>query len=87
MVLALYGWAFLSLDRSSIARAMLWMGADVDDQHRFPARVIRAGDAVSSLPAAPEISVPEVPAGERGPFDRFLRDSDIADQLAKEADR
>src|SRR3990170_3855881 len=34
-VLVLYGWAWLSLDRSSIARAILWMDSDVDDQHRF----------------------------------------------------
>lgn len=51
MVAAVFGWAWLSTDRSTIARAVLWMEADVDDQRRFPARRIRAGERAAPLPA------------------------------------
>ena len=44
LTFSLYGWAWSSVDHSSIARAMWWMEADVDDQYRFPARAIRAGE-------------------------------------------
>lgn len=37
IVLGVYGWALLSTDRSTIARALVWMGSDVGDQQRFPA--------------------------------------------------
>ena len=37
--------AWLSLDVSAVARAIIWRGADVDDYRRFPARTIAAGDA------------------------------------------
>ena len=60
--LALYGWAWASVDRSSIARAMWWREADVGDQHRFPARPIRAGGDPSPLPAGGELRVQAPPA-------------------------
>jgi CubicO group peptidase (beta-lactamase class C family) len=59
--LAVYGWAWASVDRSSIARAMWWREADVGDQHRFPARPIRAGGDPSPLPAGGELQVPAPP--------------------------
>jgi CubicO group peptidase (beta-lactamase class C family) len=37
------GWARLNLDTSSVARAIAWKDADVDDYTRFPSRPIRAG--------------------------------------------
>jgi CubicO group peptidase (beta-lactamase class C family) len=89
-VLVLYGWAWLSLDRSSIARAILWMDSDVDDQHRFQARLIRAGDAATPLPAADEMFVPVVPgdvAGGDGSFDDLLRDTDTHAFLVAHLDR
>jgi hypothetical protein len=39
--LGVYGWAWLSTDESTFARALIWREADVGDQHRFPARRIR----------------------------------------------
>ena len=62
LTFSLYGWAWSSVDHSSIARAMWWMEADVDDQYRFPARAIRAGGGASSLPAGDEIALPYFPA-------------------------
>jgi len=89
-VLVLYGWAWLSLDRSSIARAILWMDSDVDDQHRFPARLILADDSATPLPAADEMFVPAVPgdvAGGGGSFDKLLRDTDTHAFLVAHSDR
>jgi CubicO group peptidase (beta-lactamase class C family) len=77
LVAAVYGWAWASLDRSSIARAMWWTEADVGDQYRFPARTIHTGDEVSPLAAGAEIEI-DLPApagtGATG-FEGFLRDT------------
>jgi CubicO group peptidase (beta-lactamase class C family) len=75
LVVGVYAWAWASLDRSSIARAMLWREADVGDQHRFPARTIPAGDEASPLPAGVEIDPPAPPSGAEDDraFDEFLR--------------
>jgi len=75
LVVGVYAWAWASLDRSSIARAMLWREADVGDQHRFPARTIPAGDEASPLPAGDEIDPPAPPSGAEDDraFDEFLR--------------
>jgi CubicO group peptidase (beta-lactamase class C family) len=56
--LALYGWAWSSVDRSTIARAVVWGEADVGDQNRFPDRKVRAGTDASPLPAGSEIELP-----------------------------
>lgn len=45
LVGGVYLTAWLSLDVSAVARAIIWRGADVDDYRRFPARTIEAGDA------------------------------------------
>lgn len=76
IVLAVYAWAWVSLDRSSIARAMWWRDADVGDQSRFPARTIAAGDEASPLPIGVEIG-PAPPSGTGGSriFDGFLRET------------
>jgi CubicO group peptidase (beta-lactamase class C family) len=75
LVVGVYAWARASLDRSSIARAMLWREADVGDQYRFPARTIPAGDEASPLPAGEEIDPPAPPSGAEDDraFDEFLR--------------
>lgn len=75
LVVGVYAWAWASLDRSSIARAMLWREADVGDQYRFPARTIPAGDEASPLPAGDEIDPPAPPSGAEDDraFDEFLR--------------
>jgi CubicO group peptidase (beta-lactamase class C family) len=76
LVVAVYAWAWASVDRSSIARAMWWMEADVGDQYRFPARTIPAGDDASPLPLGVGIdpSSPQLQAtGTEGTFDDFLR--------------
>lgn len=64
---SLYTWAWLSTDRSTIARALIWREADVGDQHRFPSRPIPTGGPVSVLPAGPKVDlrVP-VPDGDNG---------------------
>jgi CubicO group peptidase (beta-lactamase class C family) len=90
MGLVLYGWAWLWLDRSAVARALVWMEADVDDQFRFPARVIPAGEAASPLPAGSEIDLPPVPLGPDGArmeFDEFLAETDTRSFLVVHDDR
>jgi CubicO group peptidase (beta-lactamase class C family) len=65
----------LSVDRSTIARALVWGDADVGDQYRFPARPIPAGEAASPLSAGAEIELRLPPAVSRrgAAFDGFLR--------------
>src|ERR687892_2888725 len=65
LVSAGYGWAWLSLDRSTAARAMLWMDSDVGDQYRFPSRDIPAGAVPGPLPRGVEVdpsTPPVIPA-------------------------
>src|SRR6266545_3165413 len=74
-VLAVYGWAWSSVGRSTVARALWWGDADVGDQYRFPSRLIPAGDDPSPLPAGGETFVPPAPRGvdgAGGSFDDFL---------------
>jgi CubicO group peptidase (beta-lactamase class C family) len=74
LVGGVYAWALTAVDSSTTARAMVWRDADVGDQHRFPSRVIAAGDVVSPLPDGPEIDLSgAVPDGEGTDFDPFLR--------------
>lgn len=75
LALGVYGWAWLSVDSSMVARALIWGDADVGDQFRFPARAIPAGDLASSLPSGDEISLPTVAVGSGGQVldDDFLR--------------
>ena len=85
IVLTVFGWAWLSVDRSSIARAIWWMEADVDDRFRFPARAIPAGATTSPLPAGPEIALP-APAGS-ATFDGFLSETGTLGFLVVQHDR
>lgn len=89
-VLGVYGWAWASLDRSAMARAMIWMDADVGDQERFPSRRIRAGSEPSALPAGSELVLP-VPAvadaARSGSVDGFLRDTGTLAFLVVHEDR
>jgi CubicO group peptidase (beta-lactamase class C family) len=90
VALLLYGWAWLWLDRSAVARALVWMDADVGDQYRFPARLIAAGDEVSPLPRGGQIiDLPHVrlDTGEAVEFDEFLRRSDTRAFLVVDQDR
>jgi CubicO group peptidase (beta-lactamase class C family) len=77
LTLGVFGWAWASLDRSSTARAMWWRDADVEDQFRFPSRLIPAGHEVSALPTGSEIEIPATIVGfadAEDSFDAFLRD-------------
>ena len=88
LVVGVYAWAWASLDRSSIARAMLWREADVGDQYRFPARTIPAGDEASPLPAGDEIDPPAPPSGadDDRAFDEFLRGTGTLDVVVVDDD-
>ena len=73
-LVGVYGWARVSVERSTIARALVWGDADVGDQFRFPARLIPAADVASPLPAGSEIELPAPSAAAGGAsFDEFLR--------------
>lgn len=81
-----YAWAWMSVDSSTTARAMIWMGADVDDQHRFPSREIASGGDPSALPDGPEIDLAGAsPSGSD--FDAFLRTNDTLAFLVVQDDR
>jgi CubicO group peptidase (beta-lactamase class C family) len=84
---AAYGWAWASVGRSSIARAMWWTEADVGDQFRFPARTIPAGERVSPLPAGPEIDPSAAAPAGTGGFDRFLRQTETLAFVVAQDDR
>jgi CubicO group peptidase (beta-lactamase class C family) len=90
VVVALYGWAWSSVDRSSIARAIWWREADVGDQYRFPSRLIPAGDEVSPLRSGPEIALPSTLVGRTEgvtSFDAFLSETGTLAFLALRDDR
>lgn len=86
VAVAAYVWAWASTDRSSIARAMWWMEADVDDQYRFPARPVPAGDDPSPLPRGTEADLAVAAAGGVG-VDAFLRATDTVAFLVVHDDR
>jgi CubicO group peptidase (beta-lactamase class C family) len=75
-VLAVFGWAWASVDRSTIARALWWGEADVGDQFRFPARLISAGEDASPLPDGAEVELITPPGVGGGSLDDFLRAND-----------
>jgi CubicO group peptidase (beta-lactamase class C family) len=75
-LLAAYGWAWGSVGRSSIARAMWWREADVGDQYRFPARRIPSGNDASPLPTGVELPAPTLSAVPGAGLDGFLRATD-----------
>ena len=87
-VVAVWGWAFASVQRSTMARAMVWMEADVGDRFRFPSRPIPAGERVSPLLAGAEMDL-EAPLAEMGagPLDRFLRANDTLAFVVVHEDR
>lgn len=63
---AVYVWASHSTDTSTIARALVWMNADVGDQHRFPARAIPAGGHPSRLLIGPRATLRVTEPGDHG---------------------
>jgi CubicO group peptidase (beta-lactamase class C family) len=87
---AVYGWAWLSTDSSTVARALIWMEADVRDQHRFPARRIPAGEHASRLPAGEEAELlaPRLDADGRATLlDDLLRETDTHAFVVAHEDR
>jgi CubicO group peptidase (beta-lactamase class C family) len=80
-----YGWAWLSTDESTIARALVWRESDVGDQHRFPTRRIPAAARASPLRAGFEADL--VVSGEGKDIDEFLRDTDTLAFLVVHEDR
>ena len=71
--LAAEGWARLNLDSSSVARAIAWKDADVDDYLRFPSRPIRAGPETWQLGVPPpdaSRAIDAITSPEGGTVDR-----------------
>lgn len=83
--LGLYGWASLSTDESTVARALVWRESDVGDQHRFPARRIPAGRRASPLPAGGEANLTVTRDGKG--LDEFLSATDTSAFLVVHEDR
>ena len=75
---ALQVWARLMLDHSAVARAVVWMDADVDDWRRFPASPIPAGGEVLELE---EGSLPE------GTLDEVTRSDGKTEDLSELLER
>jgi CubicO group peptidase (beta-lactamase class C family) len=86
VAVALYGWAWSSVDRSTVARALVWADADVGDQSRFPARPIPAPRRAGPLPAGGEIQLGAA-AGGGASFDDSLRAADTLAFLVVHDDR
>jgi CubicO group peptidase (beta-lactamase class C family) len=84
-VLGLYGWAWLSTDESTFARALIWGESDVGDQDRFPARRIPAGTRASPLPVGSEADL--VLRGEASELDEFLGKTDTLAFVVVHGDR
>jgi CubicO group peptidase (beta-lactamase class C family) len=84
-VLGVYGWAWLSTDESTIARAIIWRESDVGDQHRFPSRRIPAGAHASLLPAGVEANIARRADGTE--LDRFLGETDTLAFVVVHRDR
>jgi CubicO group peptidase (beta-lactamase class C family) len=84
-LLGVYGWAWLSTDESTFARALIWRESDVGDQHRFPARRIPAGGRASPLPAGVEANL--VVSREGKGLDEFLRETETNAFLVVHEDR
>jgi CubicO group peptidase (beta-lactamase class C family) len=84
-----YGWALASVQRSTTARAMVWLDADVDDQFRFPSRSIPTGETVSPLPTGPQADLDTAAAGvtDGTSFDRFLSSNDTLGFVVVHEDR
>ena len=82
-----FAWASLSTGRSTLARALIWMEANIGDQERFPARLIPAGGRASSLPPGREPKL--LVTGEGGPaaLDAVLRDTDTRALVVVRRDR
>ena len=84
---AVFVWAWLSTDRSTLARALIWMEADVGDQDRFPARSIAAGDRASALTSGQETDLRVTLEGEPARLDRILRENDTRAFVVVHRDR
>ena len=82
--LGVYGWAWLSTDESTLARALVWGESDVGDQHRFPARRIPAGARASPLPTGVEA---DFDVSGEAHLDEFLRETDTLAFVVVHEDR
>ncbi len=60
VVLVAYTAAWLTTDRLGASRAVVWLGADTGDVHRFPSRPVRAGGPVLQLPAGAPLDLAEL---------------------------
>ncbi|GGI08608.1 serine hydrolase domain-containing protein [Egicoccus halophilus] len=54
-----YAGAWATTDRYGASRAIAWLEADTGDLHRFPARVVPAGDTPRALPPGPALDLAE----------------------------
>jgi CubicO group peptidase (beta-lactamase class C family) len=88
LILAVFGWAGMSTDSSTIARALWWREADVDDQYKFPARTIGAPGVASPLPVGgdAELLAPAADGGSPA-LDGLLRETDTSAFVVAHDDR
>jgi CubicO group peptidase (beta-lactamase class C family) len=84
---AVFVWAWVSTDRSTLARALIWMEADVGDRDRFPARPIHAGKRASSLPVGRERELRVTRGGRSALLDEVLRTTETRAFVVAHADR
>ncbi|GAA4288350.1 serine hydrolase [Georgenia daeguensis] len=57
LAVGLQAWARLSLDRSSVARALVWLESDTGDWRRFDSRAVAAGEETLELRDAPDAAI------------------------------
>ena len=90
LVLAFFGVAHLLTSDFAWARAVAWQESDVEDQFRFPARVVQGGKEVSPLPKGAEPAVLSAPVNVNGvgrPLDAALELSGTRAFLVVQHDR
>jgi CubicO group peptidase (beta-lactamase class C family) len=89
-----YGWAWVSTDRSRLARMIVWQESDVSDYRRFPARPVPTRGPVFRFrrsPAADRLPVATVPVRQGGrlverDLEGFLRSTGTTAFLAIKGD-
>lgn len=70
-----YAWALVSLDTSTVARALVWLQSDVGDIDRFPARTIAASPSPFTLGLGPTSGALSEAKVDGKPLDVFLEET------------
>ena len=74
----MYAWARLNVDNSGIARAIVWMDADVMDYKRFPENRVEAGTPLEISRSSANVAEELLSAAPGNDLNEFLTESQTA---------